>query len=108
VPLLVGLGIAELIYHYTGSAGAYDKKIDLVREYELHWMFAAALVVSKLSAMLNYLPLAWKNLALPTKMTNARVNQFVYRVVNTSGDEGRVLLDDAGAAGAPACRPCHV
>jgi hypothetical protein len=98
LPLLLGWGIAELVYHYTGARGSYSVKVDRLREHDLAYLYGAALVVSRLASLLTNLPLMYKTVALPTPRS-ARTNMYVYRLAGHSGDDGLVLLDEAGDAG---------
>lgn len=99
LPLLLGWGIAELVYQYTGARGSYSGKVDILREHDLAYLYAAALVLSRLTSLLSNLPLMYKTVALPT-LPDVRANMYIFRLANRSGDDdGLVLLDNAGEAG---------
>eukprot|EP00967_Tisochrysis_lutea_P114269 scaffold181954_cov36-Tisochrysis_lutea.AAC.1 len=101
LPLLLGWGVAELIYNVSSARSSYADKIAILSKYDLAWLYAAALVLSKLTALLNNLPLVFKTQALP-QLPGVRVNMFVYRLRReqpSDEEKGLVLLDDTGEAG---------
>ena len=61
VTLAIGWGIALLIYHFTGSKVSYDAKIALLASYDLCWLLFSALILSRLTMVINIMPMVWKS-----------------------------------------------
>ena len=59
--LLIGWGVAELIYHYTGDKAAYDAKIAVLKTNELYFLYFSAVILGRLTVTINSMPLVWKS-----------------------------------------------
>lgn len=104
--LLIGWGLAELIYNFSGK-DAYDVKIAILRGHDLHWLYFSAVVLCRLTVALNILPTVWKSAIMLGNSGNLRANMYVYKVSQASDADGEsalpqlghVLLDESGDTG---------
>ena len=75
--MAVGVGIAVLIYKFTGQE-TYDKKIGAGAAAELGWPCLSIFIFGYCTVWLNIFPLYYKEQMMP-KSGNIRANQFLYR-----------------------------
>jgi len=102
--LLIGWGVAELIYHYTGDKAAYDAKIAVLKTNELYFLYFSAVILGRLTVTINSMPLVWKSSIMLAGSGNLRANMYIYKVAHESGEAGapgysHVLLDEQGDVG---------
>jgi len=99
VPLAIGFAIANGIYKY-GSTPKYDKKIAGLVADEAHWLYLAAVVFGRLVAIVNMLPMIWKERIMTGKSGNLRANMFVYKAIGDKAADNAIVLQDTGDLGA--------
>ena len=97
---LIGIGIALCVYIYGGRA-AYAAKMTDVAAAGLHCIFASAGLFAYTVRVLNFFPMAAKNMimagALKEKLgINARSNPFIYRSLD---GHHTVIFDNEGPVG---------
>ena len=101
VPLAIGGGIAEALYHM--NADAYDLRIASVRAYDLHWPLFGAVLFGVLTRFLNFFAGPLKGPAMAGRAKgNIRANMYLYKVSeqdDSSPPMPPVILEDRGAAG---------
>jgi len=98
VPVAIGFAIANGIYKY-GSTDKYDKKIAGIVAEEAHWLYLAAVVFGRLVAIINMIPMVWKDRVMTMKSGNLRANMYVYKAIGDKAGENAVVLEDSGDLG---------
>jgi len=96
VPLVIGFGIACIIY-FAGPKSTYNDRISTyVKPGELEWAFGALVILGRTIAFLNAYPMVHKGRIMIQGQGNFRANPFIFKVV---GADLRVIYDEAGATG---------
>lgn len=95
IPVLIGFAIAYAVYTYGGTE-AYAKKIALVISNDMHYIYLAAFLISRLTVWLNNFPMIYKARVMTMKSGNLRSNMYIYKEYNS---DKIVLLDDGEETG---------
>jgi hypothetical protein len=85
IPYVVGVMIAVGI-DVMGNSVQYGAKTAVVIANDLHWVFAAAVVISRMVAFVNFYPaVVWKGKIMGPKAGNIRANMAIYKVRDSIG-----------------------
>jgi len=94
----IGFGLAYAIYVISPSS--YDAKIAAVKKQDMHWVFAAAVVVARTVAFLNFYPMILKSQVMSGKAGNLRANMYIFKVLSPDAALSLpVVLEDEGDLG---------
>ena len=95
IPVVIGYCIAYAIYTF-GSTAAYAQKIALVVSYDMHYVYLAAFIISRLTVWLNNYPMLAKSRVMTAKSGNLRSNMYIFKEYNS---DKTVVLDDGEETG---------
>ena len=87
--MAIGFAIANGIYKY-GSTDKYDKKIAGIVAEEAHWLYLAAVVFGRLFAIINMIPMVWKDRVMTMKSGTRQLSSP--QASNHSGTAGTLRL----------------
>ena len=82
--MAIGLGVAFLIYYFTGKE-TYDRKLASGAEAQLGLPCLSIVVFAYTVAWLNIFPLVYKESIMPPA-GNIRANQFIYKQATDNND----------------------
>ena len=86
----IGYGIAS-------TFPSADKKIAIVKEYELHWVFWCAFIYSFLVIFQNLFASPYKGKFM--KRGDLRSNMFIYKLAAEDSSESAIILEQEGDIG---------
>lgn len=95
----IGLGITFGINYY-GDSASFAKKIAAVKALDGHWIYASAFLFSKLTQVLNNIPMRFKDKIMTMKSGNLRANMLFFKSLGgNKADEALIGLESEGAVG---------
>jgi len=94
IPLAIGYAIATAVFSY-GNRDMYAQRITDAAIEDAHWVHLAIVIFGRMIALINFVPMAFKN----GLSGNIRSNPFIYKVVSTDDDTKDVVFDSEGNNG---------
>ena len=82
--LAIGTGMAVASVRFDSNKSTYDTKIEGLQQADLQWLYLALVVLGRMIAIVNFVPMGYKN----NLKGNIRSNPFFY---NTE-DENKTLV----------------
>ena len=92
VPLVAITGFL-FAYGIFALCGANDRNLDLVRVYNLEWVYFSAFLFGNLISWLNFYPMVFKERIMQNTSGNLRANMYIYATVESDGTNRTVVLD---------------
>merc|ERR1719272_631438 len=94
----IGFGIASAIHVY-GSNDVYNKRIDLLRGFDMQYAFLSAFLYGILTNFLNMYCMIFKAKIMRGTDKNFRSNMFIYRLAAEGASQSVVILQEDGDVG---------
>lgn len=95
----IGFALA-LAIHALVPNHSYEKKLAIVQEYELQYLYLGAFLIVRTVMFVNLFPMIFKGRIMRGNSGNLRANMYIYKVAGPSSEPPKmVVLDDGGDVG---------
>mmetsp|Transcript_62293 Transcript_62293/g.103577 ORF Transcript_62293/g.103577 Transcript_62293/m.103577 type:complete len:248 (-) Transcript_62293:127-870(-) len=97
--LIIG-ALLGLAVHFALPGRSYDKKLALIKEFELQYLYLGGVVLVHMVFFINFYPMIYKSRVMRSTSGNLRANMYIYKVAAPSaGPPVTVVLEDSGDVG---------